>query len=427
CLKRSTTIKPISQPQINFPNLNFLFAWRYFKAKKSTNAINIIAWISMIAIVLITAAFIVLLSVFNGFEGLVKSLYSSFYSDIRIAPKEGKIMNVSAAQLKKLRGLTSVSAYSLIVEEKTLLQNGDIQTIVYLKGVDENFTKVTEVKEKTIRGKFELGNSEKPFVVLGSGIENALGVQADKEIFPLTAYLFKPGVNINIVDPYQSFSAENISTSGSFFIQQDIDNKYAVTNLGFMKRMLGMKPDQYSSIELALKNNNGVSFGKRELQKIFGDKYKIESRYEQNSSLYSVMTLEKWVIYAILTLMMVVAAFTMIGSLTMLALEKQKDIQVLKALGADNLRIRKIFLTEGLLLAGMGAIAGIMLGIFICWAQVNFKLISIQGGTFLIDYYPVKMAGADFILVMLTVMLIAFFASWFPARKASLQPIELKT
>ena len=422
------TAKPISQqPQINFPILNFLFAWRYFKAKKSTNAINIIAWISMIAIVLITAAFIVLLSVFNGFEGLVKSLYSSFYSDIRIAPKEGKIMTVSASQLKKLRSLTNVSAYSLIVEEKTLLQNGDIQTIVYLKGVDENFTKVNEVKQKTIRGSFELGSSEKPFVVLGSGIENALSVQSNKEVFPLTAYLFKPGVNINIVDPYQSFSAENISTSGSFFIQQDIDNKYAITNVGFMKRMLGMKPDQYSSIELALKNNYKVSFGKKELQKIFGDTYKIESRYEQNSSLYSVMTLEKWVIYAILTLMMVVAAFTMIGSLTMLALEKQKDIQALKALGADNGRIRRIFLTEGLLLAGMGAIAGILLGIFICWAQVNFKLISIQGGTFLIDYYPVKLAGADFILVMLTVMLIAFFASWFPARKASLQPIELKS
>jgi lipoprotein-releasing system permease protein len=407
--------------------MNFLFAWRYFKAKKSTNAINIIAWVSMIAIILITAAFIILLSVFNGFEGLVKSLYSSFYADLKISPKEGKTMLVNASQLKRMKGIKNIANWSMIVEEKTLLQNGEIQTIVYLKGVDENYSKVTSVANKLIHGSFNLGDSNRASLVLGSGIENALGLQTDRNLYPVTAYLFKRGVNINVVDPYQAFSAENVTTSATFFIQQDLDNKYAITNVGFMKKMLSMGPDEFGSVEIALHQPADDGQTKKELSSIFGDGYVIETRYEQNKSLYSVMTLEKWAIYGILTLMLIVAAFTMIGALTMLVLEKQKDIQVLKALGADNARIRKIFLAEGMLLAGMGSVSGLILAIIICWAQVKFKLIAIEGGTFLIDYYPVKMQTSDFFLVLVTVLLIAFLASWFPARKAALQPVELKT
>ena len=246
-------------------------------------------------------------------------------------------------------------------------------------------------------------------------------------LYPLTAYLFKRGVNINVIDPYQAFSAENIATAGTFFIQQDIDNKYALTNVGFMKKMLSMGRDEFGSVEIALSDNEDVDKTKKELSKIFGDQYIIESRYEQNKSLYSVMNLEKWAIYGILTLMLIVAAFTMIGALTMLVLEKQKDIQILKALGANNTRIRRIFLSEGILLAGMGAFAGLLLAVVTCWAQVKYKLISIEGGTFLIDYYPVELRMSDFVLVIVTVMLIAFLASWFPARKAAIQPVELKS
>ena len=407
--------------------MNLLFAWRYFKAKKSTNAINIIAWVSLVAITLITAAFIVLLSVFNGFEGLVKSLYSSFYTDIKISAAQGKTITVSNERLQRLGQLQSISAYSLVAEEKALLQNGEIQSIVYLKGVDESYPKVSGAPEKMLRGQFDLGNADEPRIVLGAGIENALAIIADREIFPLVAYLFKPGVNINVIDPYQAFSAENIAPAGTFLIQQDIDNKYALTNIAFVKKMLGMAPDQYSAIELSLKDPRKTAAAKKEIQQIFGEGFIVQTKYEQNSSLYNVMALEKWAIYGILTLMLAVAAFTMIGSLTMLVLEKQKDIQVLKALGADNGRIQKIFLSEGLLLAGLGAIVGMALGLLICWAQTVFKLITIPGGTFLIDYYPVKISANDFILVIVTVIAIAFLASWFPARKAALQPIELKS
>ena len=407
--------------------MNFLFAWRYFKAKKTTNAINIIAWVSVVAITLITAAFIVLLSVFNGFEGLVKSLYSSFYADIRIGPASGKIMTVSETQLRQLSSMQGIKAFSKIVEEKGLLQNGDLTTIVFLKGADENYEHVTGVSQKMIRGEFALGTTDHPTIVLGGAIEHAVAVDVEKSIYPMTIYLFRRGVNVNVIDPYQSFAADNITGAGTFYIQQDIDSKYALTNIGFMKRMLMLKENEYGSIEVAVNDQEQTEQVKNQLKQIFGKTYSIETRYEQNRNLYAVMTLEKWAIYGILTLMLIVAAFTMVGALTMLVLEKEKDIQVLKAIGANNRLVQKIFLSEGVLLGSIGVCAGIALGLLLCWAQVKFKLVSIQGGTFLIDHYPVQVAIPDIGLVAITVFLVALLASWFPSRKAALQAVELKS
>ncbi len=407
--------------------MNFLFAWRYFKAKKTTNAINIIAWVSVVAITLITAAFIVLLSVFNGFEGLVKSLYSSFYPDIRISGANEKSMVVSEEQFKKLSSLTPIKSFSKIAEEKALLQNGDLQTIIFLKGVDDHYRKVTDVSKTIIRGKFELGTVDHPSIVLGGGIEYAVAADVEKSIYPMTVYLFRRGVNVNVIDPYQSFAAENIIGAGTFFIQQDIDSKYALTNLAFMKKMLLMKDEEYTSIEISIKDPEQGKKVQQQLATIFTTGYKIETRYEQNKNLYSVMTLEKWAIYCILTLMLVVAAFTMVGALTMLVLEKEKDIQVLKALGANNNLVQRIFLSEGMLLGGIGVVMGMLIGLFLCWAQVRFKLIPIQGGTFLINYYPVKIAWRDLMLVAATVLLVSLLASWFPSRRAALQEVDLKS
>jgi lipoprotein-releasing system permease protein len=408
--------------------MNFLFAWRYFKAKKSTNAINVIAWISMVAIMSITFAFIVVLSVFNGFEGLVKSLYSSFYPHVLITPKAGnKTILVSPEQLKQLSGVKDVVYYSGVIEEKTLLLNGEIQVPVELKGVDDTYKKVTGVADNIIRGEYATGTSDRPIIVLGNGVEGALAIESDKNLYPLTAYIFKGGASVNVADLYQSVAAENMITGGTFLIQADIDNKYAITNIDFMRRMLALKDDEYSRIEIALTDESKAAAVGKSIQKMLGNDYVVETRYEQNKSLYSVMTLEKWAIYGILTLMLIVAAFTMIGGLTMLVLEKQKDIQVLKAMGANNRLIQKIFLSEGLLLAGIGALSGIILAVIFCWAQVQFELIPLEGGTFLINYYPVKLVAGDFLLILATVSVVAFTASWFPSRKAALQPIELKS
>ena len=381
----------------------------------------------MIAIVVITAAFIVLLSVFNGFEGLVKSLYSTFYTDLRIIPANGKVLTMDPALTNRIRAVKDIKSYSFVVEEEALLQNSDITTPVIIKGVDSNYGQVTDVADKVIRGKFLLGTVDEPAIVLGSGIENALAVETDRNIFPITAYMFRRGININVVDPFEAFAAANIATSGTFFIQQDLDNKYAITNLDFVKMMMKMKDNEYGSLEIAITDPGKSATVKDELERIVGQHYKVQTRYEQNQSLYSVMTLEKWAIYGILTLMLIVATFTMVGALTMLVLEKQKDIQVLKAMGAGQSLVRKIFLSEGLLLALIGAGSGMLLALLICWAQVKFDLVPIQGGTFLIDHYPVILKSFDFLIVFVTVSVIAFTASWFPAKRAGLQPIELKS
>ncbi len=407
--------------------MNFIFAWRYFKSKKSTNAINIIAWVSVSAVIVGTASLIVVLSVFNGFEDLVKSLYANFYTDMKVVPAVGKTIRLDAAQLKTIGQIPGVKSYSLVAEEKALLQNGEAQSIVYFKGVDQNFEKVSGLPQSLKAGKFELGDAEKPFIILGVGIENALGVWSDRELLPLTAYLPKQEANLNIADPMQSLTAANVYTSGAFAIQPDFDNKYVITNLAFLKKMLNLGADEYGGMELSL--NAGVDENKVQasLQNLLGKKYTIQTRYQQNQGLYSIMQLEKWVIYCLLCLILVVAAFTMIGSLTMLVLEKQKDIQVLKAMGASNGRVQLIFISEGFLLAGIGALAGTVLALLIGWVQMKFKLVLLEGGSFVIDYYPVKFILSDFLLVFFTVLVVSFLAAWFPARKASMEPVELRS
>ena len=412
--------------------MNFLFAWRYFKAKKTTNAINVIAWISIVAIVIGTASLILVLSVFNGFEGLVKSLYSSFYADIRISPQSGKQIVLTQEQLQKLRSVKGVEALSLVVEERALLQNKaseedsvDYQSIIYLKGVDDNYQHVTGVAEHVVEGEFNTGTSDAPLLVLGAGIQNAIGVRADRNIKPLAVYMPRKG-EVNLMDPLRSLSAENVNTSGVFIIQQDFDNKYAITNLDFVKRMMLMDENSYSAAEIATNETVDVDDIKEEIITILGKDYLVQNRFEQNASLFSVMQIEKWIIYAILSLILVVAAFNMVGALTMLVLEKKQDISVLHALGAKRSFIQNIFLSEGMLLALIGGGSGMLIALIVGILQVNFKLIPLQGSTFMIDYFPVKMVFADFILVGATVLIIALIASWIPARKAALQQFALR-
>jgi lipoprotein-releasing system permease protein len=403
----------------------FLFAWRYFKAKKTTNAINIIAWISIVAIIVGTAALILVLSVFNGFEGLVKSLYSSFYPDIKIGPANGKQITLTEDQLNKLRSVKGVTGLSLVVEEKALLQNGDYQSIVYLKGVDENYSSVTGVSRHVIKGNFDIGDPDNPLLVLGAGIENAIGVQSDRNLAPLVVYLPRK-TEVDLSDPLQSVSSDTINTAGTFLIQQDFDDKYAITNLQFIKDMLSMPKDEYGAAELALAPNINEINVQQQLQNILGNTYIVQTRYQQNRSLYTVMQTEKWFIYAILSLILVVAAFNMIGALTMLILEKKQDISVLHALGGNKAFIQRIFISEGLLLALIGGGVGMLLALTIAFLQINYKLIALEGGSFLLDYFPVKLNPADFLLVGVTVLVIALIASWIPARKAANQQFVLR-
>ncbi|MBN8781555.1 MAG: hypothetical protein ABS85_02345 [Sphingobacteriales bacterium SCN 48-20] len=404
----------------------FLFAWRYFKAKKSANAINIIAWISIVAIVIGTTALILVLSVFNGFEGLVKSLYSSFYTDLRISPKDGKTLSLSAAQLADLKKTGGVANVSLVVEEKAIVQQGDYQSVVYLKGVDETYRFISGVPSHLINGTYNLGSEAAPKLILGAGIEGALGIQADRNLLPLRIYLPRKSTTEQI-DEMNDISSDTIQTSGAFIIQQDFDNKYALTNIDFVKRALRLPADAYTAVEISLRDPDQSETIRDQLQKMMGSAYKVQDRYQQNQSLYAVMNLERWAIYGVLCLILIVAAFNMIGALTMLVLEKQKDISILHALGANRGFIQRIFLSEGFLLAIIGGVAGMLLAVLIVVLQIKFHLIPLTGGSFLIDYFPVELRWPDFLLVGATVFVIALVASWLPSRKAADRDFSLRS
>lgn len=406
--------------------MNFLFAWRYFKAKKSTNAINIIAWTSITAIIIGTTALILVLSVFNGFEGLVKSLYSSFYTDLKVSPVSGKMITVTPEQIKQLKGVAGIRNFSMILEEKAMVQNGDNQTVIYLKGVDENYRYITGVADHLINGEYNIGNEEVPRLVLGAGVEDALGIYADRNIFTLKIYLPRKS-NSKQIDIMEDISNDTIQSSAAFLIQQDFDNKYGITNIDFVRKSLRLTANVYSGVEIALKDPSKMKVIRKELGGIFGNGYLIQDRYEQNRSLFSIMNIERWIVYGVLCLILVVAAFNMIGALTMLVLEKQKDISVLHALGGNRSFIQRIFLSEGMLLALIGGGIGMLLAFLIAWLQIKFHLIPLQGGSFLIDYYPVKLRGIDFLLVGATVFIIAMIASWLPSRKAANQNFSLRS
>ena len=409
------------------------FAWRYFKAKKSANAINIIAWVTVGVIAFATCCQVLVLSVFNGFEGLVKSLYSSFYADIKIVPATGKTFTLTPEQIASIKKQPFVANFSMIAEEKALLKNHnsfideDAQTSIYLKGVDENFININGIKPSVSRGKYFTGTTEDPYLIVGSGVQNAVNVRVDAALPDdniLTIILPKRNSRNN--DPMQSLSEGFIKPAGSFTIQQEFDDKYAITNIGFVKQQMGFAADEYSAVEIKLAAAADIKEDQQKLALLLGNAYKVETKYEQNSSLYSTMKLEKWAIYSVFTLILIISAFTMISALTMLVLEKKKDISVLQSMGASKKSILKIFLAEGLLLGGMGTAAGILLATVLCILQIKFKIIKLAGGSFLLDYFPVKLIATDFILVAITASSIAFIAAWFPARKASKQDFELK-
>lgn len=399
-------------------------AWRYFWSKKSTNAINIIAWIGVTAIAIGAAALIVVLSVFNGFEELVKGLYSDFYTDIKIVPIRGKVLRLTEEQINKIQSLKDVNSVSFSVEEKAVLVNGDFQSIIQLKAVDENYVKTVNISKHIVAGKFDLGSSDNPLLVIGAGIENAIGIDVEKNVFPLTVYL--PNQNANFTG-LQSLNSYNVNTAGAFLLQQEFDNKYAFTNLAFLKYMLDLKSNEFSTVEIKLQKNINPIKIKNELSKLLGNEFLIQTLYEQNKSLFSIMQMEKWVIYALLTLILIISSFNIIGALTMLILEKKKDIALLQSLGAHKTLVQKIFTTNGLLIVVIGGVIGTVLSLSFVFLQLKYKLIKLSTGSFVVDYYPVKILFSDIALVLATIFLIGIFASWLPAKKAAEENITLRS
>jgi lipoprotein-releasing system permease protein len=405
--------------------LYLTFAWRYFKAKKTANAINIIAWLCVSIIAIVTCAQLLVLSVFNGFEGLVKSLYSSFYSDIRVTPTEGKTFTLTLAQINEIKKQPFVVGISMLAEENALLKNEESQKVVSLKGVDENYKSISGVAQKISDGKFDIGSIDTPKIIVGYGVQNAAFIHVNDALPASIVTIILPKKTLS-TNAEEAISEGNARAAGVFAIQQEIDEKFAITNIDFVKRQMGLGVDEYSAIEMKLQPNTNIEEAKKTLQKLLGPSLKVQNRYEQNANLYNTMRMEKWVVYAVLTLIIIIASFTIISVLTMLVLEKQKDISILRSMGTTKMGIQKIFLAEGLLLSIIGAASGIALAVIICLLQIKFHLIKISGGSFLIDYFPVKMIATDFLMVAATALAISFLAAWFPARKAAAKSIALK-
>jgi lipoprotein-releasing system permease protein len=394
--------------------LSVYIAKRYLFAKKSRNAINIISAVSVAGVAVGTMALIIVLSVFNGLEGLVSSIFNTFDPDLKITAAEGKVFMPDSTNLIRLSEIKGISAYSLTLEENALLRYGDRQYIAIIKGVDDSFTKVTSLDSSMWEGEFRLKTeNNRPEAVIGVGVANYLGIRINF-ITPLIIYVPKRTGSVNL-DPENAFSKKYIFPSGIFEIEQEFDSKYVFIPLDFAHELLEYDTE-ISSVEIKTDSYEDIDEIQASVKKIFGKNYIVKNRLEQQDIFYKVMRSERLAIFIILTLILLIASFNIIGSLTMLIIEKERDIEILKSLGADNNLIRKIFIFEGWMISIIGASAGILFGFVICWLQQRFGLIKLNSESLIMNAYPIIMKLKDFIIVPATVLLIGYWAAWYPVR-----------
>ena len=397
-------------------NLHFLIAWRYFRGKYSFQAIQLIVWVSVFAIAIGTAALLTILSVSNGFSEIVNGLYSDFYADLRVVPRSSKFVQLSQNQLNAIRQVPGVHYATGIVENKAILVRDQNQTVVFVKGVDSNYIHINKVNQYLKRGVFEVGSLDSPKLVLGIGVEeNLLLFNADLgESLELIA-VGRSGKALKSIDQLNHLVAVQ---SGAFSVQQEFDVQYVFTSNQFAQYLFDLDTNQYSGIELSIDGAKEKNIYEA-IQNILGPGFLVQNKYQQNADLYKIMQIEKWIIFAILALIMVVASFNLVGALTMLVLEKQKDIHVLHAMGATAGTIQKIFLSLSIVMSLTGALIGGLIASCLIFLQGQFHFIQLQGVSFVIDYYPVKAVWTDYLAVIGLVVTIAIVAGWVPAKKAA--------
>jgi lipoprotein-releasing system permease protein len=399
-------------------NLSFYIARRYLLGKKSQNAINVISTISVLGVATGTMALVIVLSVFNGFDQVVKSLFSTFDPDIKISAVEGKTFIPPQETTDALRGLPGVKAVSEVVEENVLLLYGDKQHIATIKGVDHYFTEVTGLDSMIYDGTMKLKDRNRPYAVVGQGVAYSLNIGLSF-IDPLFVYTIDRKSRINMSQPEESIRRDFLFPSGIFAIEQDYDSRYVITPIEFVRQLLDYDRE-VSYLELKLDPAFDPEMVQHEIERIMGPGYLVKNRQQQNALFYRVMKTEKWAIFLILTFILIIASFNIIGSLSMLIIEKKKDIVTLRNMGANNKLIQRIFLVEGWLISVIGSITGLLLGTAISWIQQQYGLIKLSGsGTFIIDAYPVRIEPVDIVLIWITVLLIGLVAARYPVKQIS--------
>lgn len=399
-------------------NIELNIAKRYLFSKKSTNAINIISLVSGVAMLFGTMALLLVLSVFNGLEDLVKSLYTVFYPDISVSAAEGKTIEINESLTSTLNSINFIDAYSFTLEENALLEYADRQHICTVKGVDSNYFNVVQKFDTfIIEGRKLLHVDSINYAILGIGAAQRLGINTVESYQPIAVYIPKKSASFTSLE--NAFNRNYIITSGAFAVSDEFDTKYTFVPLEFLQELTG-NYTKATQVEIRLKDNRKSAQVMQELKERIGDSYSIKSRYEQNETLYKILKSEKWVTFAILVFIMVIASFNIIGALSMLVLEKKKDIATLTALGIRKQSITRIFLYEGILMSVVGAFIGMLLAFILCILQQKVGLVAMPGTSFLVQYYPVKLLLTDFILVMLVVIFISVIAAYLPAKKAAL-------
>ncbi len=395
-------------------NLSLHFARRYLFSKKSVNAINIISAISVVGVFFSTAALITILSFFNGMEAVIRSMYSSFTSDLRVEPAAGKTFDASSEIFQALADDARVAAYSEVLQEKVLLRHRDQQFIATMKGVSPHYATNKSIDTMMYDGGFILTQGGEDYAVLGAYIQHALGISLYDESTMVEVFTPRRGV-VNAVNPADEFNLRQIRPAGVMFYQQEFDDVLFVP-VDFARELLG-EFDEVSAIELDLARGTGVSAFQHSLAQQLGDDYLVKNREEQNPALYKTIRSEKWVVFFILTLTGVIAIFNIIGSLTMLVIDKKHDIGVLRSMGASDSLIRRIFFYQGVMIALMGCVAGMVAGLLFCVSQIRYGWLRLAPSDGLMpEVYPVDIRPADVLLVFVTMTVVASLISYLASR-----------
>ena len=401
---------------MNFP---FYIARRYLFSKKSTHAINIISAISAVGVAVATMALVVTLSVFNGFHDLVASLFTSFDPQLKVVPVTGKTAPADDPVLTSIRRLPQVEVATETVEDMALAVYGDRQAMITLKGVDDNFDSLTHIREILIGdGTYELHAADLSYGIPGIGLAEKLGTGITYNS-PIKIYAPRREGQLSMADPTDGFTEDELYSPGVLFNvkQAKYDKNYILTNIG-MARSLFDQQGMVSALELRLKPGSDFDAVKAEMKRLAGERYRVLDRFEQQEDTFKIMKVEKLIAYIFLTFILIVACFNIIGSLSMLIIDKRDDVVTLRNLGATERQIRSIFLFEGRMISAIGAIAGITIGLVLCWLQQTYGLVGLgrSSGSFVVDAYPVSVHPDDIALIFITVLAVGFVSVWYPVR-----------
>ena len=401
---------------MNFP---FYIARRYLFSKKSTHAINVISGISVVGVAVATMALVVTLSVFNGFHDLVASFFTQMDPQLKVTPVKGKTAPADDPILTEIRQLPDVEVATECLEEQALAVYGDRQMMVKIKGVEDNFNQLTHIQEILEGdGDFALHAADLNYGIPGLGVAYQMGLGYTYEN-PLKIFAPRREGQLNMANPTEGFVVDDLYSPGVVFCmkQSKYDKNYILTSLAFTRHLFDLE-GRLSSLELRLKPGSDFERVKGQMEDIAGDKYYVHDRYEQQDDTFRIMKVEKLIAYVFLTFILMIACFNIIGSLSMLIIDKKEDVVTLRNLGATDHQITRIFLFEGRLISAIGAVLGVLIGLLLCWLQQQYGIVRLGSseGSFVVDAYPVSVHPWDIVLIFFTVMAVGFLSVWYPVR-----------